>query len=82
MFLGFPLGAVEGKMPEVAKALADLPPTVFVHNEFDTVGSAEAVRAYLSAAEPPSYTLQVVPGNATHDYVDFKLMTTLALQKP
>jgi pimeloyl-ACP methyl ester carboxylesterase len=73
VFVGFPLKAVETDMPEVAAALSQLPPTVFLHNQQDPLGSAEAVESYLRAHAPASYEFQIVPG-ATHDYVAFDLI--------
>jgi hypothetical protein len=77
VFLGFPLGVIHD-LPEVDTALLKLPPTTFVHNEFDTVGSAEEVKAYIAAHAPANYNLQTIPGNQTHDYTDFDTIVQLA----
>lgn len=78
VFMGFPLKAIESDVPEVESALPQLPPTHFLHNEQDPLGDADAVRGYLEAHAPEQYDLLVSPGN-THDYIDFKLITDLAL---
>jgi predicted alpha/beta-hydrolase family hydrolase len=80
LFMGFPLSVVEQYLPEVAEALKDLPPTTFLHNEADPLGSSKAVQAYLGAHTPPHFDFKVLPGS-THDYVDFNLITQLAIAK-
>jgi len=82
VFMGFPLSGVEGEIPEVADALPTLPRTTFVHNEFDKVGTSLAVHAYIEAHSPAEFDFRVVPGNDTHDYIDFELITKLALASP
>ncbi len=78
--LGFPLKLVEQEMPEVGKAITKLPRTAFVQNEFDIVGSAEALRAYLDEIEPPTYQFETIAGNRTHDYLDMQLITNFTKQ--
>lgn len=77
VFMGLPLKAIENDIPAVAGALPKLPPTVFLHNEADPLGSSEAVRAYVEAHAPLRYDFQTLPGN-THDYIDFNLIAQRA----
>jgi len=77
VFMGFPLKVAEAQFPEVANALPQLPPTVFLHNERDPLGSAAAVKQYVDAHAPKAYEFQVLPGD-THDYTDFDLIVQLA----
>lgn len=77
LFMGFPLRVVLEEFPETAKALPHLPPTIFLHNESDPLGTSEAVRAYVAEHAPRQYALQTLPGD-THDYVDFELIARLA----
>jgi hypothetical protein len=79
VFMGFPLAGVVDELPEVADALPALPPTMFVHNEFDTVGAAEAVQKYLREHRPEPVLFITVPGNTTHDYTDYELLVKLAV---
>jgi acetyl esterase/lipase len=79
VFLGFPLQVVH-ELPqelELASALKQLPPTTFVHNQNDPLGTAEAVQTFIAAHAPANYDFQTTPG-ATHDYVDFGLIARLA----
>ena len=80
LYMGFPLKVVEANLPETANALPTLPPTTFLHNEHDPLGSAEEVRVYVSAHAPRSYNLQVLSGN-THDYIDFNLIARVAASR-
>jgi predicted alpha/beta-hydrolase family hydrolase len=77
LFMGFPLRVVLEEFPETAEALPHLPPTTFLHNENDPLGTSDAVKAYLTDHAPRQYVLQTVPGD-THDYVDFELIARLA----
>lgn len=80
LFLGFPYN-VATKLPQTAEleaALPRLPHTVFVHNEHDPLGEAETVQSYMQAHAPDAYEFQIIPGNATHDYVDFDQIVRLA----
>lgn len=76
VFMGFPLKVVH-ELPEMATALGQLPPTIFLHNENDPLGSAEAVALYIKSNPPKEYSLQTLPGD-THDYLDFELLSRLA----
>lgn len=78
VFMGLPLNVIEADIPEVARAMPQLPPTHFIHNENDPLGSADSVKNYIEAHAPERYDLLVTPGD-THDYLDFKLITDLAL---
>ena len=77
VFAGFPLNVVTAKFPDVAEALPKLPPTVFIHNEHDPLGSAEAVGTFVDAHAPQAYVFRALPGD-THVYVDFELIRDLA----
>lgn len=76
IFLGFPLKVVR-ELPEMDMALRQLPPTTFLHNENDPLGSAKEVTSYLQSNSPVQYDIQTLPGG-THDYLDFKLLVRLA----
>jgi hypothetical protein len=76
-YMGFPLKVVEADLPEVADALLELPVTSFLHNEHDPLGSAESVRAYISAHAPALYDFKTLPGD-THDYIDLDLIAQVA----
>lgn len=78
VFLGFPLTAVTSALSEVDTAIAQLPPTIFVHNEFDKVGSSLAVQEYLNGTKCTDYKLLVNYGNSTHDYLDYSFIVELA----
>lgn len=78
VFMGFPLKVVVSEVTEMETALPNLPPTHFIHNEQDPLGSADTVKAYIEAHAPERYDFLVARGG-THDYVDFKLITDLAL---
>jgi hypothetical protein len=82
VFMGFPLSGIEGEIPEVADALPALPLTVFVHNEFDKVGTAEAAKKYVQAHTATPALFITVPGVTTHDYEDYALIKKLALVTP
>jgi len=77
VFMGFPLKVVTADLSEVANALLQLPPTTFLHNEHDPLGSAEAVKTYVGAHAPAIYDFQTLPGD-THDYIDFDLIARVA----
>ena len=79
VFLGFPLNVVHDLLEagELAEALKQLPPTAFVHNQNDPLGTADEVRAYLAKNAPAKYEIIPTPGD-THDYVDFNQMIQLA----
>lgn len=82
VFMGFPLRPAQ-ELPqalELAVAFKNLPPTVFLHNENDPLGTAEAVREYIERNAPADYEFQITPGD-THDYADFKLVATLAARE-
>lgn len=82
VFLGFPLQAVR-ELPqelEVARALTQLLPTAFVHNQNDPLGPAEAVQSFIQAHAPANYDFRTTPGD-THDYVDFGLIEQLAMHR-
>jgi len=78
VFMGFPLKLIVSEVPDMESALPQLPPTHFLHNEHDPLGDADSVKNYLEAHAPQQYDLLVSPGD-THDYIDFKLITDLAL---
>jgi predicted alpha/beta-hydrolase family hydrolase len=77
VFMGFPLTVVNAEFPQVAGALPYLPSTVFVQNEYDPLGTVNAVKTYVRAHAPKTYDVQATPGT-THDYVDFSLIVQLA----
>lgn len=78
VFLGFPLSVVRQSYPQVVDAFTTLPPTVFVQNEHDPLGSAQAVRQYVTEARAPAAQFVVTPGE-THDYLDFLQIQKLAV---
>lgn len=77
VFMGFPLKVVETELPELAMPMLSLPPTIFLHNDHDPLGSAERVSEYIAAHAPRAYAFRTLPGS-THDYVDFGLIAQLA----
>ncbi|HVX23998.1 MAG TPA: hypothetical protein VG992_01505 [Candidatus Saccharimonadales bacterium] len=76
IFMGFPLAVVMANLPEVAAALPKLPPTDFLHNTADPLGSFQAVQAYITAHSPAHFTCCELPGD-THDYSDFNRIKQL-----
>ena len=82
VFMGFPLKVTHDlpQADELAAALPGLPPTAFVHNQNDPIGSAEATREYIAVRAPADYEFIVTPGD-THTYVDFDQMVQLALAR-
>lgn len=77
ILLGTPISGIAGETAAFAPSLAALPRTTFVQNEYDPFGSADQLDALLEATHPSSYELIVVPGNATHDYIDYELIEKL-----
>lgn len=77
LFMGFPLKVVEADVPEVTSSLSVLPRTVFVHNQQDPLGSADAVRNFVADHAPGKWKLLTQPGD-THEYLDFELMRSLS----
>ncbi|HSX36687.1 MAG TPA: hypothetical protein VLG13_01000 [Patescibacteria group bacterium] len=78
VFLGFPLKAVQQLFPEVARALPELPPTSFVHNEHDPLGNATDVQAFVQANAPREFRFYPIEGNDSHTYIDFEFLVKLA----
>jgi predicted alpha/beta-hydrolase family hydrolase len=76
VFMGLPLGAAERFIRDKS-AFANVPPTMFVQNEHDPLGSGAEAAAYLKALPIKQYDLIVIPGD-THDYADFALIARLA----
>jgi hypothetical protein len=65
-FFGFPLAVVD-QYPKVDAAIAKLPPTVFVQNCRDPVGSFFEVRGYVEEHAPEQHVFAQTGGN-TQDY--------------
>ena len=76
LFLGFPLRVVEANYSQLASLLADMPPTVFIQNDQDPLGSAAAVQAYVASTSAAHSSVVTTPGD-THDYTDFESVTRL-----
>ncbi len=76
LFLGIPLGYIQGQYSQFAEVLArsELPVTV-IHNTDDPVGTSAAVKDYLNPhlTKLRQYRFLEVPGN-THDYQDYGLL--------
>lgn len=76
VFLGLPLGVLR-RMPGVIDAIRLLPPTTFVQNEHDPLGSTEEVASFIDVHGNHLATVLKTPGD-THDYVDFEQIAALA----
>lgn len=72
LLLGVPITGIAADTPGFAASVSALPRTVFVQNESDPYGSAEALLSFLELCHPAAYELDVVFNNDTHDYVDFE----------
>lgn len=76
VFLGLPLKAFD-ELPDMPEGLKRLPPTVFVQNTRDPLGSFADVQTYVAAHSNAEARCLETPGD-THDYADFTLITELA----
>jgi len=76
IFLGLPLKALDG-LEDMPEGLRRLPPTVFVQNAQDPLGSFADVQAYVAAHGNGRVKCLETPGD-THNYVDFALIAKLA----
>jgi len=55
-------------------------PVIFIQNEFDPVYGFNKLKKTLKENSPANYQLIKNPNNNTHDYVDYKNLTTITKQ--
>lgn len=73
VFCGLPYSSAKHENVDINNCLRNLTiPTVFIHNEFDKVGSARDLEEILKANSPADYKLIIKTGNITHKYEDYE----------
>jgi pimeloyl-ACP methyl ester carboxylesterase len=79
IFCGFPYSAGLREGLEMKSILKNLIiPVIFIHNEFDPVGSFEEVAKILKNNPPKNYQLIKIPNNSTHDYENYEELKEIA----
>lgn len=79
IFLGVPLKALD-ELADMPEGLKRLPPTVFVQNTHDPLGSFAEVKAYV-VAHGNAQARCIETSGDTHDYIDFALIAEFASEK-